>query len=339
VSAPLFIEDNIIQATTGVQQGDPLGPLLFALVLHPLLMHIKQTFSLQVVGAYLDDVTILGPPNSILEALNYFGLKGPSLGLHLSPKTTIWSPFSSNIPSNLVEWRPPLMCNSDRFSLSVSVEKGVVLLGGGVSRDSNYLTSLADIRYLKWGESINLMMGINDPFIQLQLLRSCLGVSKLNYFLRCTPFILIQNSISKMEIFLKDILWSIITNKMPGFADFQFHLATLPISESGLGIYNPADVSKFAFIASFSQTKGLQDQILDLPAMDDNIINIVDEILPSDEFRTIRDMFITKYNNNVNIEMPALTQSSLASIFYKVKRGLVINHPYITLQQNDEDSN
>jgi hypothetical protein len=132
-----------------------------------------------------------------------------------------------------------------------------------------------------------------------------------------------------MENFLKDVLWSITTNKRPGFTDFQFHLATLPVGESGLGIYNPLDVSKFAFIASYSQTKELQDQILDLS--EDN-----NHDLPYWEFQTILDQFIATYNNNVNIEMPALKQSSLASIFYRVKRGLVINDAYITQQKNVE---
>jgi hypothetical protein len=216
----------------------------------------------------------------------------------------------------------------DTFMLAVSFEKGVSLLGGGVSRDLSYLTSLADKRVSKWIESINLMMDINDPFIQLLLLRSCLGVSKLNYLLRTTPPNLIGPSICKMETFLKDVLWSITTNKRPGFTEFQFQLATLPINESGLGIYNPADICQFAFIASFSQTKKLQDQILDLTensAIDD---------MPSMEFQTLKETFLTTYNNKVNIEMPAITQASLASIFYKVKRNMVINDPYITLQPN-----
>jgi hypothetical protein len=55
-AASLFIGKGIIKSSIGVQQGDPLGPLLFAVALQPLLMKIKD---LGVdVAAYLDDFTI-----------------------------------------------------------------------------------------------------------------------------------------------------------------------------------------------------------------------------------------------------------------------------------------
>ena len=40
--AYLFSEDSFFLSCTGVQQGDPLGPLLFALVLHSIIFKIKE---------------------------------------------------------------------------------------------------------------------------------------------------------------------------------------------------------------------------------------------------------------------------------------------------------
>ena len=44
--ARLYYEDSILWSSQGVQQGDPLGPLLFALALHPLIHAINQSCEL-----------------------------------------------------------------------------------------------------------------------------------------------------------------------------------------------------------------------------------------------------------------------------------------------------
>lgn len=43
-----------------MQQGDPISSLLFALVLHPLVCKIGDTFDLCTQAWYLDDGTIVG---------------------------------------------------------------------------------------------------------------------------------------------------------------------------------------------------------------------------------------------------------------------------------------
>ena len=61
-----------LQSTTGVQQGDPLGPLLFSLVILELLDDIGPFPNLNFQLWYLDDGTLVGPRNvvaSIFEML------------------------------------------------------------------------------------------------------------------------------------------------------------------------------------------------------------------------------------------------------------------------------
>ena len=70
--ATLFSGTNIVMATAGVQRGDPLGPLLFALVMQPLLRTLKSVFGL-TTGAYLDDLTIAGPQSRVAEAIWWHG--------------------------------------------------------------------------------------------------------------------------------------------------------------------------------------------------------------------------------------------------------------------------
>ncbi|CAO2814623.1 unnamed protein product [Amaranthus hypochondriacus] len=58
--ARLYYGEHTLRSCQGVQQGDPLGPLLFALVLHPLVCRIRDSFDLCLQAWYLDDDTIIG---------------------------------------------------------------------------------------------------------------------------------------------------------------------------------------------------------------------------------------------------------------------------------------
>ena len=53
----LVFEDNLVQTPTGVQQGDPLGPVLFDRVVDDIARSVKSPVNIW----YLDDATIDGP--------------------------------------------------------------------------------------------------------------------------------------------------------------------------------------------------------------------------------------------------------------------------------------
>jgi hypothetical protein len=95
----------------------------------------------------------------------------------------------------------------------------------------------------------------------------------------------------------------------------------LPVSDSGLGIYNPADICSFSYIASVSQTSELQNLIVNNPKIG----------LPEEYHRCCR-IFIDSFNNKENINLPQYTQKQLARIFFKVKRESVLRDKYITMQ-------
>ena len=57
VSSVLAFGDKTVASSSGVQQGDPLGPLLFCLAIQPILDFLSSPLK---VG-YLNDVTLGGP--------------------------------------------------------------------------------------------------------------------------------------------------------------------------------------------------------------------------------------------------------------------------------------
>ena len=84
--ARLYVGDTCIGAYTGVQQGDPLGPLLFALVLHPLVLQVEEHCSVPFHAWYLDDGTIIGKAEEVAKALDIIRAEGPQFGLMLNIK-------------------------------------------------------------------------------------------------------------------------------------------------------------------------------------------------------------------------------------------------------------
>ena len=58
----LFYGDHLIYSEEGPQQGDPMGPLMFSLAIHPILETMKSSL---VIG-YLDDLTAGGEQQAVV---------------------------------------------------------------------------------------------------------------------------------------------------------------------------------------------------------------------------------------------------------------------------------
>ena len=105
----LLMGKDSIHSCCSVQQGDPLGPLGFALSLHPLVEPIKaEAPGLALNAWYLDDGTLVGSPEDLAAALHIVERDGPLLGLHLNRSKSLLfipegvvapnSPLPSDIP-------------------------------------------------------------------------------------------------------------------------------------------------------------------------------------------------------------------------------------------------
>nr|GFA89270.1 putative reverse transcriptase domain-containing protein [Tanacetum cinerariifolium] len=145
----LYIGDTHMWSATEVQHGDPSGPLIFALILHPLLHKIKDNCKLLLHAWYLDDGTVIGDSEEVANVLDIIKLRE---GLF---------PIDIRRPSS-----------------------GVKLLGGAVSRDTNFISRLAMRRVANAVDLMGLLPLLHDPHSELLLLRSCMGIAKLFSSLR-----------------------------------------------------------------------------------------------------------------------------------------------------------
>ena len=158
----------------GVQQGDPLGPLLFSLVVIKLLDSVRCEDGVGHLW-YLDDGTLIGGRTQVLQYYQDIVSLGPSLGLHLNPgKCEIYWPSGDQ--------------SFSRFSEDiVRLRDGVSILGSPLFGTPSYMASkVADV-VEKVGCLQEKLLLLEDPQVELHLLRSCLSVCKVNHLLQTVP--------------------------------------------------------------------------------------------------------------------------------------------------------
>nr|GEW92298.1 hypothetical protein [Tanacetum cinerariifolium] len=162
----LYYGEHTLWSYQGVQQGDPLGPLLFALVLHPLICKIRDSFILSFHAWYMDDGAIIGDTLVVGNVLEIIMQDGPRRGLHLNVnKTKVFWP-KEDPRSRVVGVFPP------NISLPMYVVK---LLCDTTSVDLDFSSELALRRVSRSIELIDVVTKLNDPRCELLLLRACTG--------------------------------------------------------------------------------------------------------------------------------------------------------------------
>ncbi|KAL0207778.1 hypothetical protein P9112_012406 [Eukaryota sp. TZLM1-RC] len=80
----LHFDNSNLSSSSGVKQGDPLGPLLFCLAIHPILLQIQEMFPSLKMIAYMDDVVLIGDLNIVKPATVCFKELFTKIGLRLN---------------------------------------------------------------------------------------------------------------------------------------------------------------------------------------------------------------------------------------------------------------
>ena len=101
-------QERLISAR-GIQQGDPLGPLLFSLALQPILADLAARSGpdkLDLVFSYLDDAVLAGDKGAVARAVVALQEAASRIGLRLNASKCEFAPACGNINSIPPDFRP-----------------------------------------------------------------------------------------------------------------------------------------------------------------------------------------------------------------------------------------
>jgi hypothetical protein len=230
-----------ILSQEGIQQGDPLGPLLFCLSIHPLLLEFSSPFTI----GFMDDITIGGPAPLVDNDVSLIRTKGKALGLHL------------NVDKCEQISKQPTPSTAEAIAqFAHFMPDNSTLLGAPLTQGAAMDTALAKKaeQLLRASERLKLISA-HDALV---LLRASCSSPKLMHLMRSSPCAG-HASLTVIDNCLHSTL-SAITNV--NITDDQWKQASLPIKHGGLGVRSIPPLAPSAFLASTSSTRHLQTQLL-----------------------------------------------------------------------------
>ena len=239
----LFWYDSVLQSAEGVQQGDPLGPLLFCLSIHTLCSQLRSEFNVW----YLDDGTIGGTLEDVMHDLEIVQRVGSEFGLHLNHQKSELICTNSMTVDPIVSTIPGAQV-LDPVSAS--------LLGCPIG-DTASITSVIDDKIhqlITMGERLQHLT-MQDALL---LLRNSFAIPKLLHVIRSSPSFL-SPSLQRYDETLRAIV-SDITNI--NLDETTWTQASLPVKSGGLGIRSSVQLAPSAFLASAAANSNLTHRIL-----------------------------------------------------------------------------
>ena len=233
--------DYIISSEVGVQQGDPLGALLFCIGLHPIL---NATSSELTIG-YMDDVTLGGLGADVAADVELFQSQGSKIGLVLNiDKCEVITRQSASLAGTVLS-RFSRIDFSNSCLLGAPLHAGQALAAALENKSAVLQRAVDRLR----------LVPAHDALV---LLRSSFSAPRLMHILRCSPCHGHPALIAFDDLLRKGV--SLITNSK--LSDIQWTQACLPIRDGGLGIRRASSLALPAFLASAASSAALQASIL-----------------------------------------------------------------------------
>ena len=246
----LFCGDQTILSEEGVQQGDPLGPLLFSITIQNLISGLRSPFRV----FYLDDGTIGGSPGDVVSDLHHIEEGAAGLGLVLNRNKSELICDDGLLPSAVFSSFP---------GLQVVGRSCASLLGTPIGDLQSIERCLRDKleKLGVLGDRLHLLSS-HDALL---ILRHSLCIPKVLYILRTAPCFL-SNFLSTFDNRLRSLLSGVLNVDLSN--DRAWIQATLPVKAGGIGVRRVSQLAPSAYLASAAGCSDLT-QLIQPPLFQD----------------------------------------------------------------------
>ena len=235
--ADLFGPGFRLSSQQGGHQGDPLGPLFYAMTAHPLAL-LADAAPGCWTHWYLDDGCIAGPRSVVAALVPQLESVAAPLGLVLNRKKCQILELSDE------GWDPAFLPDIPRLGHSGALS----VLGSPVGSTSASVEVVSSSVLKPLDLALRRLQELGDPRAASLILRSCLSACRLNWILRTTPPSVSSAAVQVVEPLLRQS-WSVILGHQ--VSDPEWILSSLPICCGGAGMTLPSLTADAAFVSSW----------------------------------------------------------------------------------------